>query len=138
MPVPNYALADQPIVVDVANVALPALGYLARSAGANNYPLGGSPDLAIPKYMLGFALRFGLQSMNTIQPYLNVLTQRFDDRFGASVTATDALVFADDITLAGTLAGICDCTVAKIYRTAAHYFLATYDTGLRDFFNPAF
>lgn len=133
---PNYALADQPLVIDVANVALPALGYLARSAGSGNAPTGGTPNPAIPKYMLGFAVRFGLQSMNTIQPYLNVLTQRFDARFGSAVTATDALVFADDITLAGTLAGICDCTVAKIYRTAAHYFLANYDTGLREFFVP--
>jgi hypothetical protein len=138
MPVPNYALADQSVSVDVAAVALPTLRYLAQSAGMNNVLPGGVADMNVQKYMLGFAVRVGLQSLNSVQLYAAPFVERYDARFAGTTSAVDALLFADDIALASSLSGICDCLVPKLYRTAAHYFFALYDSGLRAFFVPHF
>lgn len=135
---PNYFDADQPVTLDVADIMLPVLVNMAKGAGINNVPPFEPPKPNVQEWMLGLMTRVGLQSLDSIPTYGNLFVQRFDDRFDGATTATDALLFADDVALAGMLAGLFDAPLAKVYRTAAHYGFAIWTQDVGRFLVPCF
>lgn len=130
---PNYLLADQPVTIDVAAAALPILQQMTRGAGD-----GGLTNPEVMKCMLGFATRIGLQALTSVSSYVHAFVVRYDARFAGTTTPTDALLFAADIALVGPLAGICDCSTSKVYRTAAHYGFAIWTQDSGRFLVPCF
>jgi hypothetical protein len=137
-PNPNYFDADQPVTLDVADVMLPVLVNMARGAGINNVPPFEPPKPNVQEWMLGLMTRVGLQSLESIPTYGAPFVQRFDDRFDGATTATDALLFVDDVTLANTLASTFGVSLSKVYRTAAHYGFAIWTQDSGRFFIPCF
>lgn len=134
---PAYETATSAVAVDVANVMLPVLLGMAQGEGMNNVPLGDPPKANTQAWQFGFAIRMGLPSLDP-GPIGAALVDRFDARIGASVTSANALLFAADIALATALAASTGRTLAQVYRTAAHVYLARYTQDPARFFVPSF
>lgn len=133
-PVPNYFTAAIPVSVEVADDRLVLLANFAQGQGINNVPLGDPPKPNVQEWMLGFAVRRGLGELDP-----GSVAAQFIDRFDArvsAVTATGALLFADDVTLANAIAVASGRSLAKVYRTAAHIYFALLENDPHRFFVP--
>jgi hypothetical protein len=135
-PVPNYADATIPMVVDVAPNMLPVLANMARAGGAYNVPLLSPPNAEVQKWMLGLAIRQGIGLIGS-----TTMVVSFVDRFNArfpTCTPTDALLFADDVLAATALATASSKPLAEVYRTCAHLYLVSASNDFDRFFVPSF
>lgn len=132
---PAFESADVAISLDVANDMLPVLVGMAQGAGMNNVPLGDPPKPNVQEWQLGFAVRMGLSAL-TPGSIGAALVDRFTARIGVAVTSSNALIFAADAALASSLSEASGRTMAQIYRTAAHVYLARYTQDPARFFVP--
>jgi hypothetical protein len=141
MPVPDYFNAASPITLDVANIMLPTLTYMAQGAGVNNVSNNPAivlpPKPNVPEWCLGLCVRQGLFYVSSPVARGQGLVDRFTARYGAAVTSMPALVFPADIATATAAAASLGRTLAEVYRTAAHVYLAMRTNDAARFFVPS-
>ncbi len=131
-PEPNYRTPTILTSVYIATVYLPLLQNITKGAG-----YGGLTVEANIAYMLGLAVRQGLPRLEEVDVGIAYI-DRFTARFGSQVTRMDAYLFADDVTLATTVATDTARSIGNVYRTAAHINISIryFPAGGNQFFIP--
>lgn len=124
-----------PVSVGVAQIMRPIITQMAQGAGMNNVPVGDPPKPNYAEWQLGFAVRCGLATLDHAT-YGAALIDRFSTRY-ATFTLTNALLFPADVAYATAIAATTGRTLAQVYRTAAHCYLARYTNDIHHFFIPS-